>query len=368
MDNNNLTPENNNTNVEGNFEVFSMNENTNTNVQGSNPNLQEITPQPVAPPQPVIEEIKPQVAETPNPSVEQVQPQAPETPSPNVEQVQPQAPVALNPGLEQAQSQAQSAAPSMQTNVSVQSPVQDPMVSQPTMTNTLPNAGVNTQKTNKHSALPLILVLLAVIGGFAYYFIGVKGLGKSIGLGGTTTKVINDADITGYACTNGECNFSVLSDGKEVEYLFKADNQELFERLSSYEDYIKVNINVSITDDEGTIVGYEIYNKKTEEKIENVTNEAELRTALNLHNEGTYTETMTFVSMEETPGISISDENAYSFYNCVFKDSKGNELDMSYVGDGSGTRPELVSNQTYSVTFTVEKSTFDYSYKISSVS
>ena len=256
MDNNanNITPENNNTNSGGSPEVFSMNEQTTENVEMPKAAVQQTPAQPV---------------ETQNPTLQQTPPQNTET-IPAQNNVVSQAVINETPPVNQ-----NTINPAPLTNATIP-------VNQTTTVNATPNSGVNTTNTKKNSAVPLILVLLVVIGGFAYYFIGIKGVGKNLASEEVKVNELNDVTLSGYMCSGNVCKYNVKIDGKEEDFKFSAEYPELFQILSGYQDNITINIKYSNTNGDNSIISYEIFNKKTNEKIENVKNEEELRTKVNV--------------------------------------------------------------------------------------
>lgn len=179
--------------------------------------------------------------------------------------------------------------------------------------------------------------------------------------------------IKGYRCSDrcyvyiGKSDYSSDYD----EYVFDADNYELFTALDDYSNYVDIfiwyidKIWNEKKGNEKTIVDYKIFyksnnNEKTSENI-NAKTEDELRSKLGLYTYGTHTEQLTLKEIGE-PGIdaSISMDNGESSYveyeNYTFIDSKNNEYVMKYVIPEGKSGLNL--NETYNITFEVIKDTF----------
>ena len=175
--------------------------------------------------------------------------------------------------------------------------------------------------------------------------------------------LLEDVKLSGYSCFASNCTIMVSNGDETVNYSYKADNVDLFTALSDYKDEVKVNIYYTQSNDEKTIVGYQLFLRSTNEDITNIKTESELRDKLGLYAEGTHTETMTLVEIGMT-GAGFKDDETYTYTNYTFKDSRNNEFEMEYVNAPNDT---LVEGNQYTVTFEVVEGTFNYDYNIISI-
>lgn len=177
-----------------------------------------------------------------------------------------------------------------------------------------------------------------------------------------------DVRISGYMCMGTVCTISVrLKDAENsVDYKYSGQNVELIKSLSDYSKYIKVNIYVTGEGENITIVNYELFNKSTNEKINDVTTEAELRTVLGMYNIGTHTAELTLVEIGMVGAGFGDNEESYTYRDYDFTDEKGFEYEMRYINPGTDL-DALVEGNKYTVTFDVSEGSFDYEYIIKEI-
>ena len=181
-----------------------------------------------------------------------------------------------------------------------------------------------------------------------------------------TGTLVEDVTVGGYSCFNSKCTVSIESGNDEGEYVFNANNIELFKTLSDYNDYIKVNIYYSKKGQEKTINKYEIFIKSTNENISNIKNEDELRTKIGLYTKGTHTDSFTLKEIG-TPGFGYKDDTAYTYIDYTFVDGKNNEYEMKYIMSDGSNSLNLVEGNRYNVTFEVVEGTLGYEFNIKSI-
>lgn len=215
----------------------------------------------------------------------------------------------------------------------------------------------------------LLLMVLIGIGSFLSEFINFGTLSSSGGESGGNTTItgdkilVEDVKVSGSICIVS-CNYVISDVNDETEnYAFNALNEEVFEKLNLYTDYIKLDIYYVSSGSTKTIVDYKITLKATNEDISSVTTEQELREKLGLFSTGTQTATLTYKQFNGT-GFGFNDEGDYTYTNYIFVDSNNNEYDMMYIGSNLN----LIEGQSYNVTFEVREGTFDYEYVIESIS
>jgi len=183
----------------------------------------------------------------------------------------------------------------------------------------------------------------------------------------TSTKdatLVENVTVSGYSCFGSKCNVSIEESGNYVDYVFGANNVDLFNVLDDYADYVKVNIYYTKKGSEKTIVDYKIYLKSNNEEITNVKTEDELRNKIGLYSIGTHTESFTLIEIGMT-GAGFKDNTSYTYTDYTFVDSKNNEYEMKYIHT-NGTI-NLVEGNKYTVTFEVVEDTFGYEFNIKSI-
>ena len=239
---------------------------------------------------------------------------------------------------------------------------------------------IEPKKKGKGGLILIIIAVLALIGGGCYYFLvlnnndnGNSGSSNNNNNnnnnGGETknTKSYKDVTINGQMCINNDCTFTISGSelGEDTDFKFTDKRVDLFEALSEYSEYVKVDIDYT-DGKEKTITNFTMYNKSTNEKVEAKTEE-ELRNALGLYNEGTYTEEYTLKEQME-PMMGFSDDEAYSSVELVFEDSNGKRISMNQKFESGQLIDTYDVDAKYMVTFEVKKGSFGYEYNITEIS
>lgn len=236
-------------------------------------------------------------------------------------------------------------------------------VNQPSLQNNVPNTN---NKNNNLIKIIIIIAVLAVAGVLVFFLLnsgkGDGDKGNDKGKDSDSSKLLKDANISGYACLDSVCTLSVGDEEKEEEFSFDGSKFSLLKELNDYDSYIKVNIYYEEEASKKTINNYELFLKSDGSKLENVKTEEELREKIGLFGEGEHTEELTLTDADEYPS-SFYDENdqSYIFYNYTFNDNNI-EYIMKYKTEGDGLN--LTVGNKYSVKFKVEKGSFDYEYTI----
>lgn len=218
----------------------------------------------------------------------------------------------------------------------------------------------------------LIVMIIVRIGNFIVNFFdfdnwNIKINGIEINTNDTSIKdsiLVEDVNIGGYSCFGSNCNFSINKSNNLTEYVFKANNIDLFKLLNDYTDYIKVDIYYIEKDNKKTIVNYKIFLKSNNEELTNIKNEKELRTKIGLYTIGTYTDSFTLTKIGMM-GAGFKDNTSYTYTDYTFVDSKNNEYEMTYIH--SSDNINLVEGNKYNITFEVVEDTFGYGFYIKSV-
>ncbi len=179
-----------------------------------------------------------------------------------------------------------------------------------------------------------------------------------------TGTLVENVIVNGYSCFGSKCTISIEdSNGNATDYTMNS-NDDLFQILGDYTDYIKVNIYYTSKGNEKTISSYKIYLKSSNEDISSIKTESELRDKIGLYSLGTHTDTFTLKEIGTT-GFGYNDNVSYTYTNYTFVDSKNVEYEMKYI-NSNGTL-NLTEGNKYTVTFEVVEGTFDYEFNIKSV-
>lgn len=173
------------------------------------------------------------------------------------------------------------------------------------------------------------------------------------------SKLIEDANITGYACFGKTCNISV--DTQDGELTLSTGNGDLFKALQDNKDYVSVNIYYKESGSDKTITGYKIYNKDNNEELSGIKTEEDLRNKLGLYSLGTHTAKMKLKEIG-TPGVGFVDSESYTYSTYIFVNDKNHEFEMKY----KNGELNLTEGNEYTVTFEVVEGIFDYDYNIKS--
>ena len=263
--------------------------------------------------------------------------------------------------------------PAVETPVA-EAPSVEPQANASTTVENVIASETNKKKNNKKVIAIIILLVgaLLVVAGFVLNGStesNNSGADKPIEKPNTTNgTLIEDVTISGHMCMGESCTiFVILKDEIDyVEYAYNGSNVELLKSLSDYDDYVKVNIYVTGEGENAAIVNYELFNKSTNEKIEGVTTEAELRTVLGMYNIGTHTAEFTMVEIG-TVSFGFRDNNeGYTYRDYTLTDVKGYEYEMKYINPGKEL-DSLVEGNKYTVTFEVTEGTFGYEYTIKEI-
>lgn len=258
-------------------------------------------------------------------------------------------------------------------NTVAETPVQTEVTPQtsetPTTTDTAQTPAEQLKKS-KSNIIVVILLLAVIVGAVVYaviHFVSNKEDNKNDNTKLETTTVKN-VQFGSRICVNDVCSYGLTdADGSNsTEYVFEAENEELFSKLSDYAEMITVDIKTAIKDDKKLILGYQIYKTGTEEEIK-VSDANELRTQLGLYAYGNYTEKLTLKGIDTTPGVGINEEESYAYFNITFVNEKDMELEMKYMVHENEEMPKLEDYKVgdeYTVTFKVSEGAFDVEYTI----
>lgn len=178
--------------------------------------------------------------------------------------------------------------------------------------------------------------------------------------------LMEDVNVSGYSCIGSNCSVSIYdSDDNSDDYTLNINNSDLFNKLSDYKNYIKLNIYYTKKGEEKTIVDYKIYLRSNSEDISNIKTENELRDKIGLYQIGTHTDSLTLTEIGFT-GIGFNDDESYNYTNYTFINNKNIEYEMNYISK-NGEELNLIEGNEYNVTFSVAEGTFDYEYTIISI-
>lgn len=179
-------------------------------------------------------------------------------------------------------------------------------------------------------------------------------------------EVIEDAKITGYA---GFINKYTVYIGK-MDNPFEATEEDamLLSTLSDYKDQISINIYYTESTDSKKIEKYEIYNRATSKKLENIKTEEDLRKALGLYLEGKYEENFKFIEQSGMPGGGFIDNVSFTYYDYIFQSEDGKDFEFVYriYKDTEDKSDILEEGENYKIKFNVQKSRIgdEYEYEI----
>ena len=241
----------------------------------------------------------------------------------------------------------------------------------PSTNNISVSSDLGNQKKSNNKIIIIIIVILLIVGAVALFFIFNKpSSSKGSNANNENTEkddktiLLEDVNFLGHSCFDSKCSYALGTVGsdKEEEYSFDADNNELFKSLSDYLDYIKVNIYYTEKDNVKTIVNYKLILKSTNEELNNINSEEDLREKIGMFSKGNHTESLKLLDVSNE-GFGIDEnENTYTYVECQFQDTNNNNYLMIYKNPDKSI--ELVVDNTYSVTFEVIKGTFGYEYDI----
>lgn len=177
-------------------------------------------------------------------------------------------------------------------------------------------------------------------------------------------QILENANINGHASFGD--SVTIYVDGEQ--YICVAKNPEALYSVGDY-DEISVTLYYTEVGEEKTIVDYELYNKTTNEKLENITDEESLRSALGYHSIGSHEETLTLIEIDDFPGAGSDGEVSYTYYDYVFETEKGNSIEFRYkIYDDTVDKTDLlVEGEKYKVKFDVEEDLFGYEYLITDI-
>lgn len=223
---------------------------------------------------------------------------------------------------------------------------------------------------NKKILIALIVTsILTLIIGIVLTILNI--LNKNIENSNITEKenkeiLLEDVRVYGYQKLDDGYKIGI-KEKYEEEYKCTADNIELLCCTAEY-DEVSINIYYIEDSDTKTIVRYELYNRETGKKIENVNNEEELREKLGYYLEGTYEEELTLFKIDYNPNFSMNSENSDMSYIYTFKNKNGKNLEMRYNKYHSESNPSnFESYKEYKVKFDVKRGSSNYEYIITSI-
>ncbi len=180
-------------------------------------------------------------------------------------------------------------------------------------------------------------------------------------------KKIENAKITGYV-NFGNTTTLYIGDNNE-QYDSIVGNSQLLSHIENY-DEVSVTIYYTEQNNKKTVVKYELYDTETNEKIENVENEDDLRERLGYYIQGSHEEILTFVEKDGIPGFGSDGEKSYTYHDYKFENENGKELEFRYkIYDNTEDKSDVLEqNKKYKIKFDVEKGTFgDYENVITDI-
>lgn len=222
----------------------------------------------------------------------------------------------------------------------------------------------------------LFVMMLVGIGGAIGEFLNLDNWNITVNDSGNTNnennntnskdkKLIETVIVSGYTCLESRCNVSIDdSNGNSVDYELGVSNNDLFNELGDYKDYIKLDIYYTQKGKTKTIVDYRILLKSNSEDISSVKNVDELRNKIGLYLLGTHTDILTLTEVGMT-GFGYIDDQSYTYTSYTFVDNNNNEYEMKYINDNGLSN--LVEGNKYNVTFEVTEGMFNYEYTIKSI-
>ena len=176
--------------------------------------------------------------------------------------------------------------------------------------------------------------------------------------------LLEDIKIAGNQCINSKCEVTLELEGNSVQYNLDTNKNNLFLELSDYDKYIKVNAYYVQKDATKSIIDYKMFIKSTNEEINDVKTEEELREKLGLFKIGNHTESLKLSNIG-TVGSGYENNTSYTYKELTFVDSKNNEYEMKYKNPDNNLN--LTVGNTYTVIFDVTKGSFEYEYTITSI-
>ena len=184
---------------------------------------------------------------------------------------------------------------------------------------------------------------------------------KSSNIEGT---LLEDMSIDNYICNGSVCSIYIEEENNQVEYIYDADNVELFKTLGNYSKYIKVNIYYTQENNKKIITNYKIFLRTNNEDISSIINEDELRDKIGLYNIGTHSDTFTLTKIGSI-GFGYKNDTAYTYINYTLVNNKNDEYKMTYII--SNGVPKLTEGNKYNVTFEAVKGSLGYEFNIISI-
>lgn len=184
---------------------------------------------------------------------------------------------------------------------------------------------------------------------------------KSSNIEGT---LLEDVSIDNYICNGSVCSIYIEEENNQVEYIYDADNVELFKTLGNYSKYIKVNIYYTQENNKKIITNYKIFLRTNNEDISSIINEDELRDKIGLYNIGTHSDTFTLTKIGSI-GFGYKNDTAYTYINYTLVNNKNDEYKMTYII--SKGVPKLTEGNKYNVTFEAVKGSLGYEFNIISI-
>ena len=185
----------------------------------------------------------------------------------------------------------------------------------------------------------------------------------------SNAKLIERVKVTGYMSAMGHCELYFKSlDDENYDGTYTC-NKDLFNLIYFTEDY-EVYADIYVTEGENPVLlDVKLYNEKTGEEINGITNEEELRDNLGLYITGEYEEELTFLEIGRYGGGTTEKDDKqvkFSICNLLFKRSDDSELELEYIvyEDEENKIEEFIENERYKVKFEVKKDKFDYKYTI----
>lgn len=178
---------------------------------------------------------------------------------------------------------------------------------------------------------------------------------------------IKDVTIGARLCRDSRCEFSIQKDDAIEQFVFKANNIEMFRLFSFYSDFIKVDIYCDKIKGQKVIKYYKVYSKSTYEDITDVTSKEELETKLKLYPKGEYTDTFTLLGVQSSY-LKYIDRKFNTVIKYLFKNNGNNqEYVMNYLVPYEESIPDLIIGNTYTISFTAFEDGGIYTIEITKI-
>lgn len=171
---------------------------------------------------------------------------------------------------------------------------------------------------------------------------------------------LSDVSVGSYSCFGSKCTVMLTdASGNSGEYM---TGNNIISNLSSYNDYVKLDIVYAADGDNKVITDYKIYRKLDNKNISYVKKENELRDLLGFPSLGEHTDSLTLTEVGTT-GFGSDDSGSFTYTTYVFTNDSNIKMEMQYK---NGTLNANVGGK-YNVTYEVSEGFYKYDYTIMSI-